>query len=42
VVRRDVVHRIYQGDLYFLKVVRFHDTHVNVIAFTPIRKVLTS
>lgn len=38
VVRRDIVHRICQGVLYFLNVVWFYDTHVSVIAFTSIRK----
>lgn len=42
VVRRDIVHRIYQGVLYFLNIVRFYDTQVNVIAFTFIRKVWIS
>jgi len=41
-VRRDVVHGIYQGVLYFLNVMWFYDTHVNVIAFTSIRKVWIS
>lgn len=39
VVRRDVVHRIYQGVRHFLNIARFYDAHVNVIAFTSIRKV---
>jgi len=42
VVRRDMVHRIYQGVLHFLNIVLFYDTHVNVIAFTSIRKVWIS
>jgi hypothetical protein len=42
VVRRNIVHRIYQSVPYFLNIVRFYDTHVNVIAFTSIRKVWTS
>jgi len=42
VVRRDVVHKIYQGVLYFLNIVRSYDTHLNVIAFTSIRKVWIS
>jgi hypothetical protein len=42
VVHRDIGHRIYQRVLYFLNVVRFYDTHLNVIAFTSVRKVWIS
>ena len=38
VVLRDVVERLYQGVLFFQNVTRFHCTAVNVISFTPIRK----
>jgi len=40
-VRRDIVHGIYQGVLYFLNIVRFHVAHDNVLCFTNVRTALS-
>lgn len=35
----DTVHRFYQGVIHFQNIILFPDPRVNVISFTPIRKV---
>jgi len=42
VVVCDVAHKLYQGVLYFLNIIYFHSTHINVISVTPMRKVWPS
>jgi len=38
----DIVHRVYQGVLYFQNVTHFHSTCTNAISFAPIRQVQPS
>ena len=32
-----VAHKLYQGVPYFLNIIQFHSTHINVISVTPMR-----
>jgi hypothetical protein len=41
-VSRDVVHKLYHGVLCCKNTVRFHGTPINVISFTPVRKIRPS
>jgi len=34
----DVVHKLYQGVLYFQKILRYHSARITVILFTTMRK----
>jgi hypothetical protein len=38
-VLSNIAHRLYQGILYFLNIVRLRSTHMNVISSVPVIKV---
>jgi hypothetical protein len=41
-IRCDVLHRLFQGILYFQNILVLHNTRLNVILFTPVRRLWPS